>query len=163
MRLRPAQRTVALLAALILASSLGACGGGADAPVAGGPPREGRYAGRTAQGLPISFIVSGTTVRDLSFGWRATCEDGQVHTNTIALPGGGIHYSVFSSGGRLETGGIAHVQGKFDGEEFAGELSRSRGSAFGTNCRATGIKWSAEFLSDAAPAVPDPAADGVSS
>jgi hypothetical protein len=136
----------ASFAVLVVALSLGGCGSGESTSAAGGAPAEGRYAGETSQGLPISFIVAGETVRDISFGWRARCADGQIHSNTIALPGGAIHYRVFSSGGGLETGGIAHVDGKFDDGRASGELSRSRGSAFGTNCRATGIRWSADLV-----------------
>ena len=100
-------------------------------------PAEGRYVDETSQGLPISFIVAGATVRDLSFGWRARCDDGQVHANTIALPGGAIHYRVFSSGGPLETGGIAHVDGKFDGAQASGNLSAEQPASIGapTWCR----------------------------
>jgi hypothetical protein len=145
--------TVRPTAVLLLALTLvvAGCGGADDPQPSGGGPVQGHYAGETEQGLPISFVVSGTSVRELRFGWRARCEDGQVHTNTIALPGGGIHVRVFTSGGRLETGGIAHVAGEFDGERASGELSRSRGSAFGTNCRATGIGWSADLVSETAP------------
>ncbi len=139
-------KTLTLLALLLMGCGLAGCEGANDTSRSVATPPEGRYVGETSQGLPISFTVTGTTVRELSFGWRARCEDGQVHANTIALPGGGIHYRVFSSGGRLETGGLAHVDGKFDGAQASGRLSRSKGSAFGTNCRATGIDWAADFV-----------------
>jgi hypothetical protein len=144
---RTIRTALALLALPALGCALAGCGGGDETTTpSAGPPPSGRYVGETSQGLPISFTVTGATVRELSFGWRATCDDGQVYANTIALPGGGIHYRVFSSGGRLETGGIAHVAGRFDGAQASGELSRSRGSAFGTNCRASGIGWSADLV-----------------
>ena len=148
--------------ALVAALALAGCGADDD-PESGGAPRDGQYAGQTSQGLPISFVVVGSTVRDIHFGWRAKCNDGEVHVNTIALPGGGLVSSSFASGGRLETGGIARVNGSFDGEQFAGELSRSKGSAFGTNCRATGIGWNAGYVADAPRAAPEAPADGVSS
>jgi hypothetical protein len=44
-------------------------------------------------------------------------------------------------GGTLETGGIAHVSGKIVGSEASGCSRAGRGSAFGTDCRATGIAW----------------------
>ena len=141
------KRTVrAQCAVLIVASSLGACGGEESTTAAIGAPAEGRYIGETSQGLPISFIVTGGTVRDIRFGWRARCADGEIHSNTIALPGGAIHDGAFSSGGGLETGGIAHVAGRFDEARVSGDLSRHRGSAFGTNCRAAGISWSADLF-----------------
>jgi hypothetical protein len=144
-------QVLALIAGVVVGCGTAGCEGAKPAANSVGPPAEGRYVGETGQGLPISFVVVGTTVRDLSFGWRAACEDGQVHANMIALPGGGIQYSAFSSGGRLETGGIAHVDGIFDGAQASGELSRSKGSAFGTNCRAIGIEWSADLVAGAAP------------
>ena len=144
-------RLVCLLALLAVGCVLAACDGGNATTAEGGAPPDGRYVGETSQGLPISFVVTGAQVRDVTFGWRARCEDGQVHANTIALPGGGINYRVFSSGGRLETGGIAHIAGKFDGEQASGELSRSQGSAFGTNCRATGVEWTADRVAGAEP------------
>jgi hypothetical protein len=98
----------------------------------------------TSQGLPISFVVTPGAVSSVRFAWRARCADGEVHTNTIALGGARIHYGVFSTGGPLETGGIAHVDGKLEGSKASGVLSRRKGTAFGTNCRATGITWHAE-------------------
>ena len=103
----------------------------------------GSYVGVTSQGLPITFEVNPGSVSSVRFAWRARCADGQVHTNTIALDSTRIHYGVFSLGGLLETGGIAHVDGKIEGSNASGVLSRSRGTAFGTNCRATGITWEA--------------------
>ena len=147
----PKQVFAALLALLLVGWVVAGCGSEETTAGPGGAPREGHYAGETSQGLPISFIVVGSAVRELRFDWRARCEDGLVHENTIALPGGGIHSDSFSSGGPLETGGIAQVDGSFDGGQFSGELSRSRGSAFGTNCRATGIDWSAELVPGTGP------------
>jgi hypothetical protein len=144
-------RLLTVLALLVAGCGLAGCESEERTRQSVGMPAEGRYVGETSQGLPISFIVAGAAVRDLSFGWRARCDDGQVHANTIALPGGAIHYRVFSSGGPLETGGIAHVDGKFDGAQASGNLSRSEGSAFGTNCRATGINWSADLVPGTAP------------
>ncbi len=143
------QAVTIVLAALALGGLAGCDNESTSAPE--GPPPEGRYVGQTSQGLPISFIVAGGEIHEINFGWRARCDDGRIHANTIALPGGGIDYGAFSSGGGLETGGIAHVDGTFDGARASGELSRSRGSAFGTNCRATGIDWSATLAPEAQP------------
>lgn len=142
---------VALLALLVAGWSSAGCGDEEAPAAAGGAAAEGRYVGETGQGLPISFVVTGTAVHDVRFGWTARCDDGQVHTNSIALPGGEIRSGEFSSGGALETGGIADVEGSFDGPQASGELSRSQGSAFGTDCRATGITWSARLVPGAAP------------
>ena len=106
-------------------------------------PASGTYSGTTSQGLPITFAVSSGYVSMVRFGWRARCEDGQVHSNTILLPGGPTENGSFRTGGTPETGGIAHVSGQLDGETASGILSRSRGTAFGVNCRATGIRWRA--------------------
>ena len=144
--MRAFTRWAALAGALALAgaAALAGCGGGDSTTVSTGPPVPGSYVGETSQGLPITFEVAPGTVGVLRFGWRATCDDGQVHQNTIVLPGSRLHYGVFSMGGTLETGGIAHVSGRIQGSEASGSLSRSRGSAFGTNCRATGIAWHAQ-------------------
>jgi len=105
----------------------------------------GTYAGTTSQGLPISFSVTPAgAVESVRFGWRARCEDGQVHVNSILLTGAPIQNDSFVADGNLETGGIAHVVGHFDGSKAGGVLSRSRGTAFGVNCRATGITWNAQ-------------------
>jgi hypothetical protein len=126
---------------------LAGCGGGSgeEATATSGPPEPGSYVGVTSQGLPIAFVVHPGAVSSVRFGWRARCADGQVHTNTIALDGARIHYGVFSLGGLLETGGIAHVDGRIGGSTASGTLSRSRGTAFGTNCRASGISWHAKL------------------
>ena len=108
-------------------------------------PEAGSYAGTTSQGLPIGFSVSPEgDVLDVVFAWRARCEDGQVYVNTIVLPGGPVEDGSFETGGTLETGGVGHVSGSFDGSQVSGDLSRSRGTAFGVNCNLAGIEWSAE-------------------
>jgi hypothetical protein len=115
----------------------------------------GTYAGTTSQGLPIAFSVTPDGhVRDVRFAWRARCEDGQVYVNTIVLPGGPIENGSFKTGGMLETGGIGHVRGSFDGSAASGVLSRSRGTAFGVNCKLSGIEWEAD--PGPAPAMPPP-------
>jgi hypothetical protein len=144
-------RIVAALAMAVLVAGCGGSDGGVsstDETVAtGGPgvsPATGAYSGKTSQGLPITFTVSpGGTISVVRFGWRARCEDGKVHTNTILLGGGRIRTRAFSVHGTLETGGIAQVDGSFDGDSASGTLSRAKGSAFGTNCVASGIGWHA--------------------
>jgi hypothetical protein len=118
--------------------------GGSNASTAASPA-PGTYAGTTSQGLPIAFSLSPAgQVENVQFAWRARCEDGQVYVNTIVLGGGPVEDGAFQTGGMLETGGIGHVSGTFDGSQASGELSRSRGTAFGVDCRVTGIDWSAE-------------------
>ena len=108
-------------------------------------PKTGTYAGTTSQGLPITFSVNPAgDVVDVVFAWRARCEDGQVYVNTIVLPGGPVGDGSFETGGTLETGGIGHVSGSFEGSNASGDLSRSRGTAFGVNCKLSGVEWSAQ-------------------
>ena len=116
----------------------------APAPVPAPDSGSAAYSGTTSQGLPISFSLANDYVLTVRFGWRARCEDGQVHENTIILPGGPIRDGAFRTGGTLETGGIAHVTGHLKGGNASGVLSRSRGSAFGVNCTASGIRWHAQ-------------------
>jgi hypothetical protein len=122
----------------------------ADAPAPGTTGHS--YTGTTDQGLPIALVVSKDAVTGIRFGWRARCHDGQVHTNSIVIRGGPIRHGGFSVGGALETGGVAHVAGTISGSTASGHLSRSKGSAFGTNCRVTGIAWQARLQSGDAPA-----------
>jgi hypothetical protein len=102
------------------------------------------YTGTTSQGLPISLAATSNAVLALRFGWRAHCEDGQIHSNTISLGSAPITDGSFTIDSTLETGGVAHVEGKIDGDTASGQLSRSKGSAFGTDCVATGIAWQAQ-------------------
>jgi hypothetical protein len=132
----------ALLCALALAApSSGVAKGG-------GPGfKPGTYTGRTSQGLPVTISVSGNRVLTFAFGWRAKCDDGKVHVNTISAGGGKIRHRHFSYGGVhvLNTGGSFHVRGKLRGGSAWGKLSRSGPSAFNTNCLARGVKWHARF------------------
>lgn len=159
-------RLARIAVALAVAGSVGVgiAGCGSNSTKASIPvPVPGSYVGVTSQGLPISFVVTaGDVVRNVEFGWRAKCEDGQTHSNTILLPGPRVHDGAFSLRGTLETGGIAHVHGTFDASGASGVLSRAKGSAFGTDCRATGIAWHAHVEpgsgSDQPPPAPLPAA-----
>jgi hypothetical protein len=141
-------------------------GCGIDVSINGGgdsSPEAGTYAGTTSQGLPITFSVTPAGIESVRFGWRARCEDGLVHVNSIALGGARINDESFAMGGTLETGGVAHVTGSFTGSKASGVLSRSRGTAFGVNCRATGIRWSAEPGAPSpmpAPSTQSPSASG---
>ena len=142
---------LALTAISIIGSGLAGCGIGGDqtttvtstvnVPSGSGAAETQTYTGTTSQGLPIAFAASPNAVLTLRFGWRARCEDGQVHTNTIQLGGAPIEHRSFVIDGNLTTGGVAHVDGPLDGNRASGHLSRSEGSAFGTNCIATGIAW----------------------
>jgi hypothetical protein len=105
------------------------------------------YDGSTSQGLPISFAATSTSVESVEFEWRATCADGQTHTNKIGLGGGSIQAGGFSLGGTLDTGAFAQVEGTVRGDRASGQLSRSGPSAFGTDCLATGVTWQAHAAS----------------
>jgi hypothetical protein len=133
-------KAVALTALVIAGLGSAGCGGGGSTTA----PAPGSYVGTTSQGLPISFVVNSGAVSSVRFGWSASCADGQVHANTIVLAGTRVRDGAFSVGGTLETGGIAHVDGTFDGSKASGTLSRSGGTAFGTDCSATGVHWHAQ-------------------
>jgi len=149
-------------AALVLVSGvIAGCGIEVNIDGSGGnsDPETGSYSGTTSQGLPIAFeLTEAGAVEGVRFGWRARCEDGRVHVNSILLDGAPVEDESFAVDGSLDTGGVAHVTGEFDGSEASGELSRSRGTAFGVNCRATGITWSAE--PGPAPEMPPPSTEG---
>lgn len=143
-------RAAAALAAVALA--LSACGRGdttttvtstVTAAANGAVTESSSYLGRTSQGLPIALSATPDQVLSITFGWRARCEDGQIHTNTIRLGGAAIEHGSFVADGKLTTGGVAHVDGTLNGNTASGHLSRSEGSAFGTDCVATGISWRA--------------------
>lgn len=101
------------------------------------------FSGTTEQGLPISFAATENAVLDLTFDWRAPCADGQVRSNSIGLGGTSIHNGTFSFGGVLETGGVAQVEGQIDGDRASGTFSRSRGTAFGIDCKVADVAWQA--------------------
>ena len=107
----------------------------------------GPYGGSTSQGLPVSFNVTSTGIQSVEFTWRATCADGQTHTNTISLGGAAIQSGGFSLGGTLDTGAFAQVDGTVHGNSASGHLSRSGPSAFGTDCLAAGVTWQAHATS----------------
>ena len=160
---RPSLALALLLMGGVLAL-FGCDADGDDAAPAGqetaAAPEAGTYAGSTSQGLPIAFSVSDAgRVEIVQFAWRARCDDGQVYVNTIVLPGGRIRNGAFETGGMLETGGIGHVSGSFDGSQASGVLSRSRGTAFGVNCQLSGIDWDAE--PGPMPQMPPPSVGGV--
>jgi hypothetical protein len=150
--------TIALAATALVGLGVAGCGdsstttiitaapGGGIAPSTGASSAR-TFVGTTSQGLQISFAVLGDTVDSVQFGWRARCDDGQVHTNTIALGSAPLQDGSFSISGTLETGGFGQVDGKVAGDSATGTLSRSRGSAFNTNCVATGVTWNAQAVS----------------
>lgn len=110
------------------------------------PFRPGTYRGTTSQGLPIWFVVGQTSVEEVTFGWRAKCADGRIHTNSILLDGGPIRDRRFSVGGVLGTGGRARVSGRLSGDRASGRLSRWANSAFNTVCVARGVRWRARLV-----------------
>ncbi len=107
-------------------------------------PRD--FVGTTSQGLPISFTVTPTSVESIQFAWRAVCSDNQTHSNTIILGSASITSGNFSASGQLNTGASSAVSGHISGRTAAGQLSRGGPSAFGTNCAAAHVRWSAQAL-----------------
>ena len=104
------------------------------------------FVGTTSQGLPISFTVTPTSVESIQFAWRAVCSDNQTHSNTIILGSAPITSGNFSAFGKLDTGASSAVSGHVRGRSATGQLSRSGPSAFGTNCAAAHVRWSARAL-----------------
>jgi hypothetical protein len=143
---------IALTATALVGLGVAGCGNSSTTTIIAPTPTTGAssartFVGTTSQGLQISFAVLADTVNGVQFGWRAKCDDGQVHTNTIALGSAPIQDGSFSVSGTLETGGFGQVDGKITGDSATGTLSRSRGSAFNTNCVATGVTWEAQAVS----------------
>jgi hypothetical protein len=101
------------------------------------------YAGTTSQGLPVTIVATSNAVLEFSFGWRAPCADGQVRSNSISIGGAPIRDGSFTFDSVLETGGVAQVEGRIEGDSASGTLSRSQGTAFGVNCKVTGLDWEA--------------------
>ncbi len=101
------------------------------------------FLGATSQGLPISFVVTPTSVVSIRFAWRATCADHQTHQNTILFPSAPITAGAFSVSGTLNTGASSSVLGHVNGSAASGRLSRSGPSSFGTSCLDEGVTWTA--------------------
>jgi hypothetical protein len=153
------RRLVGTTSTMLIGAALAAgCGGSSEpATSAGGTPTApapatvatttaaaGRaYLGATSQGLPISFVVTATSVDAIRFAWRATCADHQMHENTIVFRSTPIAAGAFSASGTLNTGAQSSVSGHVSGSSASGRLSRSGPSAFGTTCSATGVSWTA--------------------
>jgi hypothetical protein len=130
--------TAIVIGAAVIAAAIRPHGGSSSGAAAG------TYTGTTSQGLHISFAVTRSGVESVQFDWRATCADGQVHTNTIELGSGTLSAGRFAVGGTLDTGASAAVSGAVHGATASGQLSRSGPSAFGTDCLATGVTWHAQ-------------------
>jgi hypothetical protein len=108
-----------------------------------GPAGATSYAGTTSQGLPVTMIATPNAVLEFTFGWRGRCADGQVRSNSIRIGGAPIRDGSFTFDSVLETGGVAQVEGKIEGNSVSGTLSRSKGTAFGVNCTVSGVSWQA--------------------
>ena len=143
----------AFMAIAIVVLGVAGCGGSDDSATTtvtstvtapSGPAGATSYAGTTSQGLPVTIVATSNAVLEFSFGWRAPCADGQVRSNSISIGGAPIRDGSFSFDSVLETGGVAQVEGKIDGDSASGTLSRSKGTAFGINCTATGVDWHAD-------------------
>jgi hypothetical protein len=143
---------IVFMAIAIVVAGVAGCGGSDDSTTTvtstvtapSGSTGVTTYTGTTEQGLPISFSATSDAVVEISFGWRAPCADGQVRSNSISLGGGPIHDETFSFGGVLETGGVAQVEGTIDGDTASGTFSRSKGTAFGIDCKVTDVSWEAD-------------------
>lgn len=140
--------TVVIVLSATIALLAGGCGGDGETKtttvtVPAGRAGAGVYAGTTDQGLPVSFSVARGAVLDFSFGWRAPCADGKVRSNSIRLGGTSVYDGTFAIGGVLETGGVAQVEGQIDGEKASGTFSRSKGTAFGIDCKVDNVGWHA--------------------
>jgi hypothetical protein len=101
------------------------------------------YAGTTSQGLPISFAVTPRSIESIQFGWQATCADGRMHTNTIALGSASIRSGAFATSATLNTGASSAASGTLLGDSATGYVSRAGPSAFGTDCTDIGVTWHA--------------------
>ena len=142
----------AFMAIAVVVLGVAGCGGSDDSATTtvtstvtapSSPDSATSYAGTTDQGLPVTIIATSNAVLEFTFGWRAPCADGQERTNSIRIGGAPIRDGSFSFDSVLETGGVAEVEGKIDKDGASGTLSRSKGTAFGINCTATGIDWHA--------------------
>lgn len=149
-RLVPALAAIALVGLGVIG-----CGGSDDSTTTvtstvtapSGSASATSYAGTTDQGLPVTIIATSNAVLEFTFGWRAPCADGQERTNSIRIGGAPIRDGSFSFDSVLETGGVAEVEGEIDGDSASGTLSRSKGTAFGVNCKVTGVSWEADAAS----------------
>lgn len=149
-----------LTAVALISLGIAGCGGSDEStttvtstvtvPSASAPAGATAYTGTTDQGLPVAIVATSDAVLEFRFGWRAPCADGQVRSNSISLGGGPIHDGTFSFGGVLETGGVAQVEGTISGDRASGTFSRSKGTAFGINCKVTDVSWQAEAESHSA-------------
>jgi hypothetical protein len=143
----------ACVAIAIVVLGVAGCGGSDDSTTTTvtstvtappGPASATSYAGTTSQGLPVTIVATSNAVLEFTFGWRAPCDDGQVRSNSISIGGAPIRDGSFSFDSVLETGGVAQVEGEIDGGGASGTLSRSKGTAFGVNCKVTDVSWQAD-------------------
>jgi hypothetical protein len=148
---RPLSAT-AFAAMVIVVLGVAGCGGSDDSTTTTvtstvtappGPANATSYAGTTSQGLPVAIVATSSAVLEFTFGWRAPCDDGQVRSNSISIGGAPLRDGSFSFDSVLETGGVAQVKGKIEGNSASGTLSRSKGTAFGVNCAVSGVSWQA--------------------
>ena len=105
------------------------------------------FSGSTEQGLPFAFAATSNAVVQLAFGWRATCADGNVRSNSIRLGSASIRNGSFSFDSTLETGGVTQVEGVIRGDHASGTFSRSRGTSFGVDCAVSNVHWEARAAS----------------
>jgi hypothetical protein len=142
---------ISLAALAVVALGVAGCGGSDDSTTTvtstvtapAGSAGATSYSGTTSQGLPVTIVATPNAVLEFSFGWRAPCDDGQVRSNSISIGGVPIRDGSFTFDSVLETGGVAQVEGKIEGDSASGTLSRSKGTAFGVNCAVSGVDWDA--------------------
>jgi hypothetical protein len=144
-------KRLAVVALIALGVSIAGCGGSNDSTptvtstvtvTSGSTPSAAQtFSGTTDQGLPITLTATQDAVLSLTFGWRAPCDDGKERSNSIRIGGAPLRDGSFSFDSVLETGGVAQVDGKIEGNSASGTLSRSKGTAFGVDCEVTGVAW----------------------
>ena len=97
-----------------------------------------RYSGRTAQGTPISFVVSadGHRIDRITLGFYAVC-DGEIalaQTQTRTAPARVTRGGAFS----VRVGGAVTVQGRIAGERASGTMRVRLG-----DCTSPSVPWAA--------------------
>jgi hypothetical protein len=119
-------------------------GGFAVSRLVGGGGAFKTYQGATAQGMPMLFQANGNTVKDITFGWRATCADGQVRSNVITGGHGTVRSGTITSGETISnTGGSITLNGTIQGKVASGNVTRSGPTTFGVVCNMVDDTWTA--------------------
>lgn len=135
-----------LVAAGFLVAGMTGCGSSPSSPTPI-PPYQGNWAGTTSQGLPISFVVTGSAVTSISISYRAfpgaPCtgdpDTGDAEVTPVSLPisdsGAGVGPGVPGfQGGPLTTTefATAYISGSFSsGAAASGDMGIVEGPQTG--------------------------------